>query len=559
MAAPLVIAGKVVLQKGLELIHSKYPGGIPGFIATFVLVALFQAYIVIGTVANFMSSFSTGSAVKEDQCLFVNDFAYIDADSDDEGAEESSGDDDTSADPASTDTIVMPLTHVQVNSHYGARSAPKTNQGAGSSNHKGTDYKGTVGTPLYAVADGVVHRAGPVSGLGQRIAIKHVINGKKWYVQYGHTTNATKYVKQGDAVKAGQIVGEIGLTGNTSGAHLHMEVWEIPSMYGPTGSVDPHEWLLHNGALKTAEVDPAEGTLVLTENGLEVPDDLLNDADINQLMIDCNITKPDAGADDGEGVGAGAWGGHKNGQIPPGELCKIETVASVQSARCDAAAAFDEVNKAYKEKFGSYMQITDSYRSLDAQKIVYVAKPGLAAIPGTSNHGWGLALDIASGMPDPTSPTYKWMRENGPNFGWVHPKWARTKAEGGTKPEAWHWEYVGRNSPDKLGTVTEIKAHTKEKANKDYGWGDKEFSCVDALWTRESNWNYKAANPTSSARGIPQAMMSSAFTKNWETNPAAKKYLESPAVQVKWGLSYIKNRYGTPCAALAHSDDKNWY
>lgn len=85
------------------------------------------------------------------------------------------------------------------------------------------------------------------------------------------------------------------------------------------------------------------------------------------------------------------------------------------------------------------------------------------------------------------------------------------------------------------------------------GWGADQFGCLDKLWTRESNWTHTADNPTSSAYGIPQALpgkkMASAGA-DWETNPAT---------QIRWGLSYIEDVYGTPCQAWGHSESHNWY
>lgn len=551
MAAPLLIAGKYVAQKGLALIQEKYPGGIPGLIATIVLVSMLQVYIVVSAVMGVLSGFSSGTAVTADECVFVNDFAYVSSDSDDAGAEESSGDTDDSSDPANTDVLLMPLADVHVNSNYGPRTAPSTGSGTtGSSNHKGTDYRGSIGTPIYAIADGVVYQAGAISGLGERIAIKHVINGKKWYVVYGHTTNATKYFKKGDTVKAGDVVAEVGNTGNSSAAHLHMEVWTIPALWGPTGSVDPHKWLLSNGALKTTPVATTTGDLVLRDGDTEVPEELLEDADIQQLMIDCNVVKQDSGSDDGNGTGAGPWGGHKNGRIPADEMCRFNTTPKFQNhlARCDAVENFDLLNELYKKKFGSYISITDSYRNYDQQVAVRKAKPTLAAVPGTSNHGWGLALDLGSGINSPLSPSYKWMRENGPAYGWIHPKWARTIAEGGSKPEAWHWEFVGRSDSQNIGTPAQAKSYAKEKMSSSYKWDDKEYKCLDKVWTNESGWDYKAANPISTARGIPQTMMSVHFP-DWTNNADAKKFLDTPSVQIDWGLKYIKGRYKTPCGA----------
>lgn len=80
------------------------------------------------------------------------------------------------------------------------------------------------------------------------------------------------------------------------------------------------------------------------------------------------------------------------------------------------------------------------------------------------------------------------------------------------------------------------------------GYGLDQFPCLDKLWKKESGWNYKAENRSSGAYGIPQALpgnkMSSAGS-DWQNNPAT---------QIKWGLSYIKQRYDTPCKAWAHSE-----
>jgi hypothetical protein len=87
----------------------------------------------------------------------------------------------------------------------------------------------------------------------------------------------------------------------------------------------------------------------------------------------------------------------------------------------------------------------------------------------------------------------------------------------------------------------------------DYGWSSGEFSCLDSLWVKESGWDPQAANPTSSAYGIPQALPGSKMATagaDWETNPAT---------QIEWGLGYISERYGSPCSAWSHSQANGWY
>ena len=85
------------------------------------------------------------------------------------------------------------------------------------------------------------------------------------------------------------------------------------------------------------------------------------------------------------------------------------------------------------------------------------------------------------------------------------------------------------------------------------GWSSEQFSCLDRLWTKESNWRVDADNPSSSAYGIPQALPGSkmsSFGADWRTNPVT---------QIKWGLNYIDDSYGTPCSAWSHSRSHNWF
>lgn len=84
-------------------------------------------------------------------------------------------------------------------------------------------------------------------------------------------------------------------------------------------------------------------------------------------------------------------------------------------------------------------------------------------------------------------------------------------------------------------------------------WSPAQFRCLDNLWTRESNWNHRATNRSSGAYGIPQALPASKMSvsgRDWRVNPKT---------QIRWGLRYIKSRYGTPCAAWAHFQARGWY
>lgn len=136
-----------------------------------------------------------------------------------------------------------------------------------------------------------------------------------------------------------------------------------------------------------------------------------------------------------------AWGGYSNGNIPPDAMELI----GVGNHRLHplAARAFKAMrNEALKSNID--LQPSDSYRSFAAQQDVKRRKPNLAATPGRSNHGWGFALDMGIGGTF-TSAAYRWLFDNGPRFGWMHPVWARPTSLGGngSRPEAWHWEYWG--------------------------------------------------------------------------------------------------------------------
>jgi len=87
----------------------------------------------------------------------------------------------------------------------------------------------------------------------------------------------------------------------------------------------------------------------------------------------------------------------------------------------------------------------------------------------------------------------------------------------------------------------------------DRGWGSDQFSCLERLWQRESGWNYQAYNKSSGAYGIPQALPGS------KMGSAGSDWKTSATTQIRWGLSYISGRYGTPCGAWNHSQSRGWY
>jgi hypothetical protein len=87
----------------------------------------------------------------------------------------------------------------------------------------------------------------------------------------------------------------------------------------------------------------------------------------------------------------------------------------------------------------------------------------------------------------------------------------------------------------------------------EYGLSESEFGCLDQLWISESDWDHTADNPTSSAYGIPQAL-----TGGTHDNLPAD-YMTNPVSQIRWGLWYIREAYGTACSAWEFKQANNWY
>jgi hypothetical protein len=124
-----------------------------------------------------------------------------------------------------------------------------------------------------------------------------------------------------------------------------------------------------------------------------------------------------------------------NGRLSESQLCPI---GDDQMLRADAAATFVALDAAYEAAVGSPICVTDSYRSYSSQVSLYGQKPSLAAVPGTSNHGWGVAVDVFCGIDSYYSSEHEWMSAHAPDFGWTNPDWAR---DGGGREEPWHWEF----------------------------------------------------------------------------------------------------------------------
>lgn len=133
---------------------------------------------------------------------------------------------------------------------------------------------------------------------------------------------------------------------------------------------------------------------------------------------------------------AEAAGGYPNGLLPEEALCELYDGYFL---RADAAQDFLELNMEYVDEFGENICINSAYRDLPNQHRVYAEQPpGFAAVPGTSNHGLGQAIDLGCGIQNFRSERWNWMEENGARYNWIHPAWAKSNPF-----EPWHWEYEG--------------------------------------------------------------------------------------------------------------------
>ncbi len=180
---------------------------------------------------------------------------------------------------------------------------------------------------------------------------------------------------------------------------------------------------------------------------------------------------------------------------------------------------------AFTTLFISSVEMTYAQPSLPLELELVVTQPGIqelkAEIPGET---------------EPTWPTLLEMNER-------------------SSVMAWDMLMVSvmMKKVEQARTPKGAKKVAAELAKERYGWGRYQFSCLNTLWTKESNWNYKARNRRTGAHGIPQALPATKMEvtgTDWRTNPVT---------QIRWGLHYIDVRYETPCKALAKFKRSRFY
>jgi murein DD-endopeptidase MepM/ murein hydrolase activator NlpD len=145
--------------------------------------------------------------------------------------------------PLSNNGVQWPVKEVKISSPFGDRNL------FGYYNfHTGLDFSPDYGTPIYAVADGIVSLVedpGPTCGVS--IFIEHNVDGTKFTSVYCHMVPGSPPFKAGDTVKKGDLVGNIGLTGVTTGPHLHLEIRVGDS------PIDPYAFLVQRAGKSPTE------------------------------------------------------------------------------------------------------------------------------------------------------------------------------------------------------------------------------------------------------------------------------------------------------------------
>lgn len=131
---------------------------------------------------------------------------------------------------------------------------------------------------------------------------------------------------------------------------------------------------------------------------------------------------------------------YANGRLPSSVLSLI--AGTNKRLRTDLVPQTNALRAAFHDRFGKPLTVTDAYRPYAEQVALRASKGSFAAIPGTSNHGWGQAIDFGSGVNIEGSPEYRWMRANAGRYGWSQPLWARDGNPRNGQQEPWHWEAV---------------------------------------------------------------------------------------------------------------------
>ncbi len=146
--------------------------------------------------------------------------------------------------PVSTGPILWPFPNpVALTDGFGARQGMWTAGGYTGNFHTGQDFDPGAGTPIQAVADGIVSEVSSTL-CGTSIVIDHNVNGEKFESEYCHMVYGSAKVTVGESITAGTVIGNVGETGMATGPHLHLEIHVNGNAIDPLGFLRSrsHEW-----------------------------------------------------------------------------------------------------------------------------------------------------------------------------------------------------------------------------------------------------------------------------------------------------------------------------
>lgn len=394
--------------------------------------------------------------------------------------------------------------------------------------HAGIDLPAPLGTPIYSPADGIVVEridSDPVAGTW--LAVKSNVKGQVTFFGFSHSQKL--HVKVGDHVKAGQHIADMGTLGLSTGSHLHFEV----SLGARNNVIDPAKWLRDNGATSATVTDPATGE--------QVPLSPMSDGQ-------CEPT-------DGMCGGGGT---------------AILKTASEQVGKpyvwgATGPSSFDCSGLVYYSYAQNGTNLGNTRTANDMKSASTKVQPNEIK-PGDlyfCSHGNSRAHHV--GFVYSVNPLKKLHAPSpGKNVEIVELSQVSDFCYGSTTTFG-RLASAGGTTPDTGGTMTCGDGKSAESAKavarslmKSYGWGDDQWKHLEELWKRESSWDYKAVNKSSGAKGIPQCLPLKTDMNRCNVGEY-KDYDTNPVTQIKWGMNYVKGRYGTPQNAIRHHDANNWY
>ena len=141
--------------------------------------------------------------------------------------------------------------------------------------------------------------------------------------------------------------------------------------------------------------------------------------------------------------------------------------------------------------------------------------------------------------------------------GYAAAKWQDARRAARRRDEALADQSQAAAQPAGITTAYTVASGSPEQIAEamlgSFGWSSSQFSCLYPLWEHESGWSVTAENPGTGAYGIPQAMPGAKMAS------AGPDWQDDAATQIRWGLEYMKDLYGSPCGAWAHEQATGWY